>query len=135
MSSLIDLVTIPAQLDGRRKITDAQKEQVKYLHRIEGKSIHSIAKTVGISKRSVQFILFPERLKVVQARAIEVKRWEAHNGAAERRVVMRKHRAKKKALINAGLVKITPDILTKYQSKLKINAINNKKARQRKHVI
>lgn len=46
-----------------------------------------------MSRRSIQFILYPERLARVKARAIEVKRWEAYNTKEIRKPVMQKHRA------------------------------------------
>ena len=103
----LDAMRVGYAHDGRRKITDEQRQAVRRLYEIEGKSIHSIAHTTGVSKRSVQFILFPERLEVVKARAIEVKRWEAGNKKEVHTPVMQKHRAKKKELLERGLLGIT----------------------------
>lgn len=119
MSLIIDIIKIPTQLDGRRKISDEQKQHVLRLYHFEGKGLREITRLVGISRRSVQFILFPERLAVVKARAIEVKRWEKGNKKEYHTPAMQKYRAKKKDLLAKGLVKIMPEDLTKYQSKLK----------------
>lgn len=84
---------IGEQNDARRHITDEDRQQIKQLHK-EGQPIREIARIFEgrASRRAIQFILYPERLARVKARAIEVKRWEAHNGTDERREVMRKYR-------------------------------------------
>lgn len=126
MPTIIDLIPVGKKHDGRRKISDEQKQHVLRLYNIEQVSINKIAKIVGISKRSVQFILFPERRQAVIDRAKEVKRWEKYNTAEIRKTAMRKNRAKKKQLLETGQVKITPEILTKYEAKLKEQAIKKR---------
>jgi hypothetical protein len=81
--------------DGRVKISTDDKEYIKKLYHVEKMAVRAIARTFpNISRRAIQFILFPERLAIVKARAIEVKRWEAHNGKEERKKLMREFRAK-----------------------------------------
>ena len=46
--------------DRRVKLTDKQREEIKLLHK-EGNSIHSLSRDYGVSRRTIQFILFPER--------------------------------------------------------------------------
>jgi IS30 family transposase len=84
---------ITPEHDARRHITKEDKAYIQKLHK-EGQPIREIARIFEgrVSRRSIQFILFPERLAQVKARQIEVKRWEAHNGTDERREVMRKYR-------------------------------------------
>ena len=81
MPTIIEVLTVPYEHDGRRKITDEQKQEVRRLYEIEGLAIREITRRVGISRRSVQFILFPERAEAVKARHKEVKRWEKYNKA------------------------------------------------------
>jgi hypothetical protein len=66
--------------DKRVKITEEDKERIKQLHK-QGEPIREIARQFeGIaSRRAIQFILYPERLARVKARAKEVKRWQAGN--------------------------------------------------------
>jgi hypothetical protein len=66
--------------DKRVHITEENKQRVRALHK-QGEGIREIARQVeGImSRRAVQFILYPERLERVKARAKEVKRWTAYN--------------------------------------------------------
>jgi transposase len=51
---------LPKSADRRIKLSDDDKEQIKELHR-GGNSIHSLSKKFGVSRRTVQFILYPER--------------------------------------------------------------------------
>lgn len=60
MTTIVDKYLLPKDLKKTTKYTDEQREQVKQWHK-EGKSIHSIAKDIPMSRRMVQFILFPER--------------------------------------------------------------------------
>lgn len=113
MSALIEALRVGYEHDGRRKISDEQKQEVRRRFEVEQKSIHSISKSTGISRRSVQFILFPERAEVVKARAKEVKRWEKYNRPEYHTPAMREHRKKKNILLKNGLVKINDEILTK----------------------
>jgi transposase-like protein len=115
MSSIIDVLRVGHEHDGRRKISDEQRQEVRRLYEVEQKSIHSISRITGVSRRSVQFILFPERAEIVKARAKEVKRWEKYNTPEYHTPAVRAHRAKKKMLLKNGLVKITDEILTKQE--------------------
>lgn len=109
MTSRLDKVRVGKANDGRRKITDDQKLEMHKMFR-ENATIKHIADTIGCSRRAVQFELFPERLKTAQQHAINAKRWEAYNTADIRREVMRKHRSKKKLLLQQGKVTIpTPN--------------------------
>ena len=55
---------IGKDLDKRRKLTDEERERIKFLYQ-SGSSIRRIAKIFEhkISRRTIQFILFPDRLK------------------------------------------------------------------------
>ena len=52
---------IPRELDRRVKITDIMRAKIKQMYE-EGESMRGIARELDISRRSIQFILFPERL-------------------------------------------------------------------------
>lgn len=60
MPCIADRYLIPKNLKKTTKYSDKDREQVRHLFK-HGMSIHSISKTVGMSKRMVQFVLFPER--------------------------------------------------------------------------
>lgn len=50
-------------LSRRVKLLPCQKEMVGYWYKVMGASINGIAKMFRVNKRTIQFILFPERLK------------------------------------------------------------------------
>jgi hypothetical protein len=79
--------------DSRRHITNEDRERIKELHK-KGEAIREIARQFeGIaSRRAIQFIIYPERLARVKARAIEVKRWQAGNVKEIHTPAMRKVR-------------------------------------------
>ena len=91
---------MPKEADRRRKLTDEEKENIKYLHK-QGESIHSIAKQYAkkCSRRLIQFVIFPERNAKLKANAKKNKSWlkYAERGAVWAKT-MRRHRAYKQSL-------------------------------------
>jgi Mor family transcriptional regulator len=49
-------------MDNRTKLTTAQKAEIIKLHD-QGKTIYSLAKQFNVTRRTIQFTLYPERLK------------------------------------------------------------------------
>ncbi len=49
-------------LSRRVKLLPCQKEMIKYWHE-KGSTINGLARMLHVNKRTIQFILFPERLK------------------------------------------------------------------------
>jgi len=131
MPTLTDIVTVPYEHDGRRKITDEQKQEVRRLYEIEGLAIREITRRVGISRRSVQFILFPERAEAVKARHKEVKRWEKYNKPEYHTPYMRTHRAKKRLLLKKKLIKPTEKDMERYEKVLEKNRERTRVWRQK----
>jgi hypothetical protein len=61
-------ILMPPELDRRIKIQKSEHPRIKLLH-AQGVAIRAIAREYGVDKRLIQFILFPERQKVMyQAR-------------------------------------------------------------------
>ncbi len=60
-----DRYLIPKQLKKTTKYTDEQRERVKYLYK-KGIGIRPIAKMIPMSRRMVQFILFPKRYELAK---------------------------------------------------------------------
>jgi IS30 family transposase len=87
-------------LDRRRKLTDEDREDVKVWHR-QGTSIHEIARTLGVNKRLIQFILFPERH--VQNKILRAERGgsKVYYVRKKHTLAMRRHRAYKRKLATA----------------------------------
>lgn len=50
-------------LNRRVKLLPCQREMVKYWHEVQGAGIRAIARLFKVDKRTIQFILFPERQK------------------------------------------------------------------------
>lgn len=101
----LDSIPMGKENDGRRRITDDQRNEMHRLHHF-GESINQIARLIGCSKRSVQFILFPERAAINKANAIARKAWEPYNTKEYRLEAMRKYRAKKRELFKQGKLAI-----------------------------
>lgn len=51
---------LPKEYNRRRKLSDADREQIRKAYK-NGCSINGLARTFGVSKRLIQFMLFPER--------------------------------------------------------------------------
>jgi len=60
-----DKIKLPREYDRRVKITEIQKAKVKELYQ-SGFAIRVIARQMPFSRRSIQYILFPERLLKVK---------------------------------------------------------------------
>ncbi len=73
----IKLVNTP--LDRRRKLTDEEREHIKELHK-KGESTHSIARMYKgkCSRRLIQFIIHPERLKAMQEKHAKEQHWKTY---------------------------------------------------------
>jgi len=99
MSHIIDDTNLPKGFDRRVKLTDSEREEIKKLYK-EGNTIRSIARLFEkkCSRRLIQMIIFPERLKAMYERQKEEKHWLKYYDRDKRREYMRKHR-RYKALI------------------------------------
>ena len=60
MTCLADKYLIPKELKKTTRFTDEQRANVKILYE-KGNSIRSISRDIPMSRRMVQFILFPKR--------------------------------------------------------------------------
>ena len=106
MPRISDKVTINNRsLDRRVKITEQDKKKIREWYFEKRFTIRGIAKLVPFSRRSIQFILFPERMEKVQERAKEIKRWSKYNKKEIHTPAMRRHRAYKKQLWLEGKIK------------------------------
>lgn len=91
------------KLDRRVKLSDKQRQEIKLL-KDTGISQNQVALNYGVSRRTIQFIWFPEQLEENK------KRREERGGSAQyydkekHREVMREHRAYKKQLKEKGLI-------------------------------
>lgn len=85
------------------KLSDSDKLMIKTLHD-NGESIRSLSRLFKVSRRLVQFILYPDR----QKRSMELR--QARGGSKiyyekeKHTIAVRKHRDYKKILYKAGLI-------------------------------
>lgn len=91
--------------DRRRTITEATKEEVKQLY-ISGSSIREIERSLKgkISRRSIQFILFPERLTALQDHNKKIEHWKRYYTIDGRRNAQRHHRKHIKSLLDKKII-------------------------------
>jgi len=96
--------------DRRKRLTDEDRENIKRLYG-EGMAIRQIARLYKyVSRRLVQFVLFPERAKIVAERAKEVRRWEKYNEKEYHSPIMRNYRRYKQSLYKAGKIKLESEV-------------------------
>lgn len=58
----IEKITLPKELDRRVKLTEQQRDEIKT--NINWLSINKLSQEYKVSRRLIQFILYPERLEV-----------------------------------------------------------------------
>lgn len=89
--------------DKRVKLTDADKEQLKNEHGL-GASIHSLSRKYSISRRTIQFILYPERLDKAKADFAERQKDGRYYDKDKHKDYVKAHRNHKKELHKNGLL-------------------------------
>lgn len=105
MTSKADKVRVTKQYDARIKITDEDKQEIKELYQ-RNISIHEISRRLSpISRRAIQFILFPERLEQLKKINKETEHYKRFYNKDKHTIAMRKHRARKKSLLEQGKIK------------------------------
>lgn len=89
---------LPRTLDRRVKITDEYKEQVKWLHK-QGVAQRQISRDMGISRRMISFIIYPERY-IANAKQFAKRRKDGryYPGKKKWASIMREHRNYKQSL-------------------------------------
>ena len=99
MTRIIDDTNLPKGFDRRVKLTILERRRIRRLHS-EGNSIRAIARLFEkkCSRRLIQMIIFPERLRALYQRQKEEKHWKTYYDKDKRREYMRNHR-KYKALV------------------------------------
>ena len=84
--------------DGRRKLLDDQKIDIKRKYKTGNYSQRELAKMYGVSRRLIQFIIYPERLKKLSDIVKREKRWLKYYDREDHNLSMRKNRQKHKEL-------------------------------------
>lgn len=85
--------------DGRRKILTSEHEEVKAKYK-SLKSLREVARIYGVDKRTIQFILYPDRLKQLQEWNKKIKHHKKYYNTEKRKMYMRKYRERKREILN-----------------------------------
>ena len=104
MVSIIEKLRVGTEYDRRRRLTDDDREDIQR-DAAAGDSLHMIAARYGVSRRLVQFILYPERLEQNKLRRAARGGSRAYYDKNKNTATMRAHRAYKTELYNKGLIK------------------------------
>ncbi len=83
--------------DGRRKILKEEHQHIRQLYS-ELHSMRKVAKIVGVSRRLIQFIIYPERLKHLQEMHRKNEHWKTYFDRKKLTEATKKLRAKKRKL-------------------------------------
>jgi hypothetical protein len=93
-----------AKLDKRVKLTDESRQQIKEEYETGDISIHSLSKKYKVSRRTIQFILFPDRLDKAKEQFAERRKDGRYYDKDKHREYTKQHRDHKKELWNKGLL-------------------------------
>lgn len=93
-----------SKLDRRVKLQPEQKEDVRKLHK-QGIAIREITRRFGVSRRLIQFVIFPERYKLNVEHYHERGGWEAYYNKKRHADYMKIHRKYKNKLYKSGKIK------------------------------
>ena len=91
-------------LDKRYKLTDEDKENIKKDYETGSISINGLARKYNVSKRTIQFTLFPERKKRNQELAKERRKDGRYYDKENHKAYVKAHRNHKKELDKQGLL-------------------------------
>lgn len=87
---IIDDIRVGQARDRRRKLSDEDKAEIRRLYEVEEMGIREIARLYEdkVCRRTVQFVLFPHRLKQVNFKG----HWKKYYSKEKRKREMRKFR-------------------------------------------
>lgn len=91
--------------DKRVKLSSKDKEDIKKEHDTGSISINALARKYGVSKRLIQFTLFPERKEKAKEQFAERQKDGRYYSKEKQRVYMKDHRLHKKDLWEKGELK------------------------------
>ncbi|MFQ3543551.1 hypothetical protein Q7A53_05650 [Halobacillus rhizosphaerae] len=94
--------------DKRVKLTETDVESIKNDYE-NGASIHSLSKKYNVSRRTIQFKLFPEREEHAKKLYAERRKDQRYYSKDKHRDYIKKHRQHKKELYENGTLKIEED--------------------------
>ncbi len=86
-------------IDRRTKMLPCQKEMAKWWYQDQGLSIRAISRMFNVDKRTIQFLLFPERLKKNIQDRKERGGWKQYYNKNEHASITKEHRNYKKKVL------------------------------------
>jgi DNA-binding transcriptional ArsR family regulator len=95
----IDKVKLPEGKDRRVKLSVDDKEVVKALYATGNISTYKLAEDFGVSRRTIQFILDPEKKKANLERLEERGGWKVYYDKDKHNEYMTNHRQYKKEVL------------------------------------
>jgi Mor family transcriptional regulator len=105
MPSKLDKIPIANEkLDKRYRLTEENKKNILNEYETGSISITALGKKYNVSKRTIQFILFPERKELVRQQFLERRKDGRYYDKEKHRQAIANHREHKKNLFNQGLL-------------------------------
>lgn len=105
MSSKIDKMSISNKsLDRRVRLSDDDRKKIKELFFDENYSKRKLANIFNVSRRTIQFIISPEKLEENKKRRTERGGSKVYYDKNKHKNFMKSHRNYKKKLFNEGLI-------------------------------
>ena len=93
------------QYDRRVKLTDEQREDIRYMRKEYGLSYNKLAKEFGVSKRCIQFVCNPEDEKKCRERFKELRKDGRYYDKEKNTEYVRNTITYKQDLYNKGKIK------------------------------
>jgi len=115
MPAIVDKIAIKQhedreKLDRRVKLTKAQKEEIRTnyfaMNENDRPSQRALAKQHGVSKRLIQFILYPEREQANQERLRQHQKERRYYDTEKHRAYTQNHRDYKRSLLENGTLQL-----------------------------
>jgi hypothetical protein len=92
----MDYPKLKPEQDKRRKIPESEHEYIRKRYKEHGESQRALARSYGVSRRLITFILEPLRVAIQKKRVQDEKRWLKYYDKNKHREYMRTHRVNKK---------------------------------------
>lgn len=104
MPSKVCNLRVPREVgvDRRMKLSEEQKQEIK--ENPEGKSQRALAREYGVSRKSIQFILDPEKLRRSKELYMERRKDGRYYDKAKHTECTHKHRKHKEQLVREGKI-------------------------------
>ena len=104
MPYIAEKIKLPENYDRRRKLTEAQKQEIKNKYSTGFYSLNSLAKEYSVSKKSILLIVNPESKRKNDQRIKD--HWKDYQHSKdERNKTIREHRRYKHELYKSGKIK------------------------------